>query len=63
MVSISVEDILVNHNYSSPRGQGLIINAEKREDMYSNSANYYAILVRPTNSAPDFWATVKVFHS
>jgi hypothetical protein len=63
----SVEEILIGTYYRSsvrPLNDGLIVEAVKRDDVWLNGAEAYAVRVRPTYNGRmlfnDFWATIGV---
>lgn len=62
----SIEEILVGTYYRSTQRyglDGLIVQADKRDDVWVSGGNAYAVRVRPEYSGGifnEFWATIAV---
>jgi len=58
--STSIQSLLIGKAYRSRSIQGIIEDAEPRDNVYYVDADAYAVRVRPTNGGRDEWRTLAV---
>jgi hypothetical protein len=56
----SIESLLVGKAYRSRTLEGIILDAEKRDDVYYADADAYRVRVRPTHGLSDTYRIVAV---
>lgn len=56
----SIESLLEGQSYRSRRVEGVILSAEKRDDVWYENAQAYVVRIRPTYGVKDTYATVVV---
>lgn len=56
----SIQSILIGKAYRSRSIQGIIEDAEPRENVWYADADAYAVRVRPVNGGRDEWRTLAV---
>lgn len=56
----SIETLLEGMSYRSRRVEGIVLSAEKRDDVWYDNAQAYLIRVRPSHGFRDTYATIAV---